>query len=159
MLTGRLGLPASVRELFGHLTERWDGKGDPAGLRGDQIPLAVRIMHVARDAAFQRMFGGEQYAARVVQERAGHAFDPAIATRLADEATEILGLPADESVWALTLASEPGAQLALEGDDIDRAVAAMGNFADLLSPYFVGHFGRCGGAVNSGRQALPLLRR
>ena len=39
MLTRRLGLPASVRELFGHLTERWDGKGDPAGLRGIRFRL------------------------------------------------------------------------------------------------------------------------
>ena len=100
MLTGRLGLPVSVRELFVHLTERWDGKGDPAGLRGDQIPLAIRIIHVARDAAFQRLLGGEQYAARIVQERAGHAFDPAIATLLGDNATEILALPGDESVGA-----------------------------------------------------------
>ena len=48
MLTDRLGLPSSVRGLFVHLTERWDGKGEPAGLKGDETPLAVRIIHVAR---------------------------------------------------------------------------------------------------------------
>jgi hypothetical protein len=33
MLTDRLGLPPSVRDLFVHLTERWDGKGGPATSR------------------------------------------------------------------------------------------------------------------------------
>jgi hypothetical protein len=27
MLAARLSLPASVQDLFVHLTERWDGKG------------------------------------------------------------------------------------------------------------------------------------
>jgi hypothetical protein len=76
MLTDRLGLPGSVRDLFVHLTERWDGKGEPGRLRGEQIPLALRVVHVARDAAFQRLVGGDGHAVRVVRERAGHAFDP-----------------------------------------------------------------------------------
>src|SRR5213593_2726150 len=52
MLADRLGLPASVHSLFANLTERWDGKGS-SGVKGDDIPLPVRIAHVARDAAFQ----------------------------------------------------------------------------------------------------------
>ncbi len=90
MLTERLGLPPDVRELFGHLTERWDGKGEPAGLAGDEIPLPLRIIHVARDAALQHLLGGEAHAARVVGERAGHAFDPAIASLLVGQAGDIL---------------------------------------------------------------------
>lgn len=97
MLTGRLGPLASVQALFAYLVERWDGKGEPGRARGDEIPLAVRIVHVARDAAFQRMLGGEEFAARVVRERAGSAFDPAIASRLADEAAEILAVDAEAS--------------------------------------------------------------
>ena len=33
MLTDRLGLPPSLRDLFAALTERWDGKGDPGRFR------------------------------------------------------------------------------------------------------------------------------
>ena len=54
MLSDRLGMPPSVSGLFGQLTERWDGRGEPVGLRGEAIPLALRVIHVARDAAFQR---------------------------------------------------------------------------------------------------------
>jgi HD-GYP domain-containing protein (c-di-GMP phosphodiesterase class II) len=139
MLTDRLGLPASMQGLFGYLVERWDGKGVPGRARREQIPLPVRIASVARDAAFQRMLGGELLAAQVVRRRAGGAFDPAVATRLADEAAELLALDADVSAWEETLASEPGPPLTLEGEAIDRALGAMGDFADLASPYLVGH--------------------
>jgi len=139
MLTGRLGLPASVQALFAHVEERWDGKGRPGRAERDEIPLPVRIIHVARDAALQRMLGGDEYAARVVRERSGHAFDPTIAARLADDAAEILTLDADGSAWEQTLASEPSPRLTLEGEAIDTALGAMGDFADLASPYLVGH--------------------
>jgi HD-GYP domain-containing protein (c-di-GMP phosphodiesterase class II) len=139
MLTDRLQLPPDVRGMFAHLTERWDGHGEPAGLKADQIPLALRVIHVARDAAFQRMLGGEEHAAKVVRERAGHAFDPTIATLLADEAQEILTLDGHVSVWDDVVAGEPSPRLTMQGDDIDIALAAMGDFADLASPYLVGH--------------------
>jgi HD-GYP domain-containing protein (c-di-GMP phosphodiesterase class II) len=139
MLTDRLGLPPSVSGLFAHLTERWDGKGEPAGIKGEEIPLPLRIVHVARDAAFQRLLGGEEYAARVVRDRAGHAFDPSIATLLADEASEILAVEDDTTAWGATIAREPSPVLNLDGEAVDRALAAMGDFADLVSPYLVGH--------------------
>jgi len=139
MLSGRLGLPASTQALFAHVEERWDGKGRPGRAGRDEIPLPVRIVHVARDAAVQRMLGGEEFAARVVRERAGHAFDPAVAARLADDAGEILALDADASAWEESLACEPTPRLTLEGEAIDTALAAMGDFADLASSYLVGH--------------------
>jgi HD-GYP domain-containing protein (c-di-GMP phosphodiesterase class II) len=139
MLTDRLGLPASMQGLFAHLVERWDGKGLPGRARHEEIPLPVRIASVARDAAFQRMLGGAETAARVVRERAGGAFDPAVAIPLADAAAELLALDADAPAWEGTLACEPGPWLTLEGGAIDRALEAMGDFADLASPYLVGH--------------------
>jgi HD-GYP domain-containing protein (c-di-GMP phosphodiesterase class II) len=139
MLTDRLGVPASVQALFAQLIERWDGKGFPGLVRRDEIPLPLRIAHVARDAAFQRMVGGEEFAARVVRERAGGAFDPAIASLLADEGAGIMAVDSAGSAWDETLAREPAPRLTLQGEAIDRALAAMGDFADLASPYLVGH--------------------
>ena len=139
MLTDRLGLPRSVQGLFAHVAERWDGKGQPGHVRGEEIPLPMRIVHVARDAAFQRMLGGDDVAAAVVRKRAGGAFDPAIATLLADQAPGILAAAEGGSVWEETLAVEPRPWLDLEGEAIDRALGAMGDFADLASPYLVGH--------------------
>ena len=139
MLSDRLGLPASVRGLFAGFTERWDGAGEPGRVRGEQLPLPVRIVHVARDACLQEALGGAGYAARTIRERAGGAFDPAIAGLLADEAGDILAPDSDRSLWDRVLDLEPAPLLLLEGQAVDRALAAMGDFADLASPYLAGH--------------------
>jgi HD-GYP domain-containing protein (c-di-GMP phosphodiesterase class II) len=139
MLTARLGLPAAVAGLFAHLQERWDGKGMPGRTRGEQIPLSLRIAHVARDADAQRERGGVTHAAAVVRARAGGAFDPAVAACLADHAEAILELAPGHSSWEPVLAGEPEPRLALEATAIDQALAAMGDFADLASPYLTGH--------------------
>jgi HD-GYP domain-containing protein (c-di-GMP phosphodiesterase class II) len=139
MLTDRLGLPASIGGLFEHLQERWDGKGAPGRAEGERVPLPLRVAHVARDADVQRELGGAERAARVVRERGGRAFDPAIAQLFADEAEAILALDGGAQVWEETLAREPAPHLSLEGEAIDRALSAIGDFADLVSPYFVGH--------------------
>ena len=153
MLTERLGLPAPVQALFAGFTERWDGKGGPRGAKGEEIPLAVRIVHVARDATFQNRLGGAGYAAGVIRERAGGALDPAIAKLLAEHAAEILERDARGSPWEETLAGEPGVTLMLEGDAIERALAAMGDFADLISPYLAGHSAGVAELASAGSRA------
>jgi HD-GYP domain-containing protein (c-di-GMP phosphodiesterase class II) len=138
MLIDRLGLPASIGALFAYVDERWDGKGAP-GAKREQIPLAMRIAHVARDIDVQRVLGGAELAARVVGERAGCALDPAIAARFVEEAEAILAIDDEASVWDQTLSCEPAPRLTLEGPAVDRALSAMGDFADLVSPYLAGH--------------------
>jgi HD-GYP domain-containing protein (c-di-GMP phosphodiesterase class II) len=76
---------------------------------------------------------------RLVRERAGHAFDPEMAACLTDDAKRILALDAHASLWDETLACEPDPRLLLEGEALERGLAAMGNFADLISPYLAGH--------------------
>jgi HD-GYP domain-containing protein (c-di-GMP phosphodiesterase class II) len=139
MLTDRLGLPKSVGPLFSHVAERWDGKGQPGRAKREEIPLPVRIAHVARDAAFQRMLGGDEFAARVIAKRAGNAFDPDVAAALLNDAAEVLAPETGSSAWDVALAVEPHPWLTLKGAAIDRALAAMGDFTDLASPYLVGH--------------------
>lgn len=141
MLAERLGLRAEVTGLFSYLTERWDGRGRLGRAAGEEIPLPIRIAHVARDAAYQQLLGGVELAADIVRERAGHAFDPAIARALASDAVEVLAVDPCASAWEATLACEPAPRLTLAGAAIDRALAAMGDFADLLSPYLAGHSG------------------
>ena len=152
MLAGGVGLPPEVQGQLAHLLERWDGKGPLARARREQIPLSMRIVHVAVDAAFQCMLGGVERAARLARERAGHAFDPVVAACLADHAAEILALDEQVSAWDETLACESRPQLILEGDAIDRALEAMGAFADLISPYLTGH---SAGVAELARAAAP----
>jgi len=139
LLGERVGSPGSVPPLLAYLLERWDGHGPLGRAKGDAIPLPMRIVAVAIDAAFQRLLGDSAHVARVVLERSGHAFDPEIAACLLDGADEILALDRAGSVWEETLACEPKPVCRLEGEGVDRAFAAIGDFADLISPYLSGH--------------------
>ena len=140
MLAKRLGLPRSIHDLFTVLTERWDGYGILRRARGQQIPLALRIVHVARDAAYQRVVGGDAHAAAIIRQRAGHAFDPVVAGTFARNAATIMAaVGTSGSAWEATLAAEPRPWLVLQGDAIDGALAAIGDFADLIAPSLAGH--------------------
>lgn len=64
--------------------ENWDGTGYPHGLRGEETPLAARIVHVAdaydamtSDRPYRRGMSGAQ-AVRILESNAGTQFDPAI---------------------------------------------------------------------------------
>lgn len=138
MLAERVGLPGSIHGLFGHLTERWDGRGGLLGLKGDAIPLALRIVAVARDVSMQKWVGGLEYACDVIRTRAGDGHDPQVAERFCAAPDELV--PGDEeSLWDVVLSCEPGTPLILRGPAVDEALAAMGDFADLAAPCLTGH--------------------
>ena len=139
MLAEQTGAPTAVAGLLSYLTDRWDGHGPLGRGKHEQIPLPMRIVHVATDAALQRHLGGVEQAVAVVRDRAGHAFDPEVAACLVEGSTEILALHDGASAWDEALAAEPSPPLMLEGHALDRGLAAMGRFADLTSPYLAGH--------------------
>ena len=93
------------------------------------------------------------------RERAGHAFDPEVAACLADDAADPRARGRHASVWEETLACEPQPPLLLEGEALDRGLAAMGNFADLISPYLAGHSAGVAELAARGGAALPDRRR
>lgn len=140
MLAERLGLPPSINGMFSLMTERWDGYGILRRAQDEEIPLALRICHVAHDAAYQRLIVGDEHAADTIRERGGHAFDPVIARAFAENVAKIMAtVDVSGSAWATTLAAEPQPHLTLEGETIDGALAAIGDFADLISPSLAGH--------------------
>ena len=64
--------------------ERWDGKGYPMGLSGEDIPLEARIMAIADvyDALVSKRVYKEKYsfreADRIIKENMGSQFDPGL---------------------------------------------------------------------------------
>lgn len=138
MLAERVGLPASVSSLFSELTERWDGHSVLERSAGEMIPLPLRIVHVARDAAYQRLIRGPDEAVEVIQSRAGKAFDPVIVREFAVGSEDVVGAT-DQPAWEAVLDAEPKPWQQLSGNEIDRALGALGTFSDLASPYLSGH--------------------
>ena len=68
--------------LYHH--ERWDGKGYPYGLKGEEIPLSARVMAVADvyDALVSKRSYKEGFpvekALSIIREESGTHFDPAV---------------------------------------------------------------------------------
>ena len=139
LLGARMGFSAEIQLALRHLYERWDGKGMPGELRGEQLPLAVRLMQVAQDADIAWQRGGAEPAGRLLAERAGSGLDPsAVAGFLALGEDVYAGLDAP-SIWADALRAEPGPQPVVGADRLDACLSAIADFADLKSMWTVGH--------------------
>ena len=135
----RLGLGPEVQQPLVHVFARWDGEGIPSGTGGEELPLAIRLVHIAAIAEVHHRNGGVEGAVAVVRERAGGQFDPRLAEAFSDCATEVLDGLAEESSWDAVIAAEPGLAKPLVGDQLDTAFETLADFGDLKSPWFTGH--------------------
>jgi Family of unknown function (DUF6308)/HD domain len=159
VLGARMGLSGQVQLALRHLWERWDGKGMPGVLRGDQVPLAVRIMQVAQDADMAWQQGGTELAGRILAGRAGSGLDPQAVSaflELGDQVYEGLGAP---SVWEETMLAEPGPQPVLDGERLDACLSAIADFADLKSMWTVGHSRAVAQLAEDAAAVAGLARR
>jgi HD-GYP domain-containing protein (c-di-GMP phosphodiesterase class II) len=140
LLAERLGLDPEVRTVLRFASERWDGGGLPAGVRGPAIPIEMRLVQLADLAEVHLHDAGPEAAIRVVRERSGSQLDPALVAAFESGAAELVrGLPAPEDLWAAALTRAP-----LDDDPVDEAefddlLAVLADIADLRRPGAVGH--------------------
>lgn len=138
-LAAQLGMSAGVLAALQAIYERFDGRGFPSRLRGEQIPLAARLTHVAWRAEAHRGLEGGEAAKRALHARAGGELDPALAALFLEEADELLGLIGRPSVWDEFLAAEPAPFWFLPAGSLEAVARAFGHFADVKSIYTYGH--------------------
>ncbi len=152
-LATRLGLGKGVVEALAHAYERWDGRGLPDGLAGEAVPAAVRVVVVARDAVLWQRLAGTEAAFEVLGRRRGHAYDPAVV-----DAVRAVGLPADDGVqvWDEVLAAEPRPVRRVGAVGLDRALAAVGDFADLRATWSRGRSARLAETARAAGTACRL---
>ena len=137
-LAARLGMDGSVCRALAHAYERWDGKGLPAGLAGEEVPVAMRVVAVARDAELWARQAGWPAAADVLSHRRGRAYDPAVVDAVMAAGEGCLAEVGDDGCTRI-LAAEPAPVLTIEADELDSALAAVADFTDLKSPFLRGH--------------------
>lgn len=138
-LAGRLGMSGGVQRALGQIYERWDGKGLLQHLRGPAIDPVARILHVAHVAEVYFRLGGVDGARDEIQRRRGKHFDPDIARFFTRQAQEILAGLSAPSAWDLFLESEPGPAALLNRASLPEVALAFAHFADLKSPFMLGH--------------------
>ena len=114
--------------------ERWDGSGFPDGRAGGQIPLPARFAQLSYDALLLRE---HLHSTGRIARLAGSCYDPEITALLrADDVAEVTEVV---SPWAEVLAAEPGGPVPLDDAQLDAACEAAADFADLKSPWLLGH--------------------
>lgn len=74
-----LGLGEQAGECIRCLDEHWDGRGQPAGLQAEGIPILARIACLAQTMEVFATTFGPQAAGDVARRRSGKWFDPHLA--------------------------------------------------------------------------------
>jgi HD-GYP domain-containing protein (c-di-GMP phosphodiesterase class II) len=157
---------AHVRDLA-LVYEHWDGSGFPNGVSGGDIPVPVQVVQVATLAVNAERLMGRPGALALITSRSGNALATGVVDALlADPEGVLAPLHEVSSLWDAVMAAEPGPIDLPTADDVDQALAGLGELADLKSPYLVGHSGGVATlAAGAGRvHHLPddqvrLLRR
>jgi len=135
----RLGLDETIRGSVAQTFERWDGKGDPEGIKGDELLLSTRLVNLADVVEVFHRAGGTAAAVAVARQRSGTQFDPALVELFCSCAEELFEELELATTWAAVMAADPALDQKLSQDEFDRALEAVADFVDLKSPYTLGH--------------------
>jgi putative nucleotidyltransferase with HDIG domain len=136
-----IGLSVETAEAIRALDEHWDGRGQPRGLRGEEIPLLARILCLAQTAEIFHAFGGVGAVWNMARKRSGGWFDP----KLVDTLGACLS---DELFWESLrepdfAAWEPEDRVVLADEArLDRIAIAFAGVIDAKSPWTYRHSDR-----------------
>ena len=131
MFAIQLGLGTGLVRALGYQFEYWNGKGMPNGASGEEIPIAARIVMVARDVDVVTSVAGQELADNMVRRRRGKAYDPAVADTFRRHAWAILAAIKPESLWDRVLDADPMASAALFDKELVAALETCGLFTDI----------------------------
>ena len=139
VLSDRMGLDPQVSEALSYIFERWDGRGMPNGVRGEDIPLEIQIVRLADVVEVHLRTGGLERAVDVVRSRRGTQFSPAVADVFEQNFADIVDGLLEIDVWTATLEQAPDRGRTLIGDEVDELLRAMADFVDLKCPSSLGY--------------------
>jgi HD-GYP domain-containing protein (c-di-GMP phosphodiesterase class II) len=154
-----LRFPERVAAGIYSLDEHFNGKGKPAQLAGEAIPLYSRIALLSQVVDVFHADGGRAAALAEVRNRAGSWFDPRLVAAFervaADDAfwTALSSSGLDKTVFAMEPAEHT---IPLDDDYLDDIATAFGQVVDSKSPYTSGHSSRVALYTDMIAEALGL---
>ncbi|MGX4643461.1 HD-GYP domain-containing protein [Massilia sp. SYSU DXS3249] len=154
-----LRFPEAVSRGIYSLDEHFNGKGKPAQLAGEAIPVYSRIALLAQVVDVFYAEGGPAAALGEARRRAGSWFDPRLVAALERVAAhegfwETLASPGlDKTVFAMEPAEHT---IPLDDDYLDDIAAAFGQVVDSKSPFTSGHSSRVALYTDMIAEALGL---
>jgi HD-GYP domain-containing protein (c-di-GMP phosphodiesterase class II) len=162
----RFGMGPGMIAILDQAYERWDGKGAPRGLRGEEISPGARILAVALQAEVFHRVHGRDAAKEMGRRRSGDWFDPACAHALDRCAAESFERIERGSVWDDVLAEEPPPRVTIGERAVDDLAEGFADFADLKSAFTSQHSRRLASLAADAAQrcgldqpTVALLRR
>jgi HD-GYP domain-containing protein (c-di-GMP phosphodiesterase class II) len=139
VLAERVGLGTEVSNALAYAFERWDGGGMPHGAAGAEIPIEMRVVHLADVIEVHLRRSGMDGAVGMARSRSGTQFDPAVVVAFESCADQVLGEVSVDNVWQAALDRAPDRDRVMTDPEIDELLEAVGAFADLKCPYLAGH--------------------
>ena len=135
---GWLDLGSNIQVALEYVFARWDGRGFP-DIRGDAIPLSMRLLHVARDISLFLTAAGPDEARAVLERRTGAAYEPRLAELAVRNFDELLAELDETQMWEQALEIEPFPQVWIRGEKLDDAFMAIAALTGLKSPWLREH--------------------
>ncbi len=156
LLADRLGLGDDVSQPLVQAFERWDGRGVPGAVRAEELSVATRVVQLADYVEAFHFAAGTDAALEMARQKRGTHFDPDLVDVFCRQYKEILSGIDDVAAWDEVIELDPrlGAELSDEG--LDRALEAIGDYADLKSPCQTGHARGVADIASSAATALGL---
>jgi len=138
-MSERLGLGDDVTTALYQTIERWDGKGAPQALGGDDIALGARVAEPATQAVIFHRAGGAEAALAMMDRRSGSWFDPSVVEAFRAVGPRALQRLDDEDPWTAVLEAEPSPVRKVKADRLGRVAEAFADMTDLKTPFTLGH--------------------
>lgn len=152
----RLELGGGVGRGLRHMFERWDGKGAPEALAGEEIAPAARFAQLAHQATVYARLGGAEAAFEMAKRRGGTALDPDLAHALARDPAPLLGAVESLDPWTRVLEIEPAPAVRIPPAGLASVAEVFAGVVDLKSPVFLGHSGRVAELAEAAARQLGM---
>ena len=135
----RLGLTEVIRRNLGQIYERWDGRGMPRGLSGEDVLPAVRLITLAQDAIALADAHGVDEMAKIVAGRADGPYEAKLALLMSENAHTLMEGNNESITRETVLALEPQPVDYLDEAQCDAAYLAIADMIDMRMPFTQGH--------------------
>jgi HD-GYP domain-containing protein (c-di-GMP phosphodiesterase class II) len=159
-LAARLGMPDEVQNALLSVFEQWDGAGFPRGLEGTRIPVGCRIVYVSSFFEVFHASGGRRGAIDLMRKGRARAFDPEVVdalTSLADEGVLWGALEGEDDIMPAVRNLEPEGPLRwISQDQLTDAAVALADFADMKSPFSLGHSRRVAATAEAAARCFAM---
>jgi HD-GYP domain-containing protein (c-di-GMP phosphodiesterase class II) len=138
-IAGRLGVGEQVARALPQALERWDGKGGPNGIHGTEIERSMRVVQIANESEVFHRLSGQDAVVAMLRERRSGQFDPSLVDGALEHLESLFDGIDDADAWSTVIAGCAPLDREMTNDELQTALETLADYADLKSPWFLGH--------------------